>query len=494
MAIINILNSHVFVFIAVLLLAIIVFAFYEMIRPENSVPYNFNPIPQLAPTDLPDPAHKTDSCWSKLTPCDSEGQCSACSTGQYKCVQVSEEEADQGYYHFNGITIDRPGSYCLPQDNNPNPVCNLYTGRWLWVYDPAYCSTHAPDSDHPDQCWKCECLYPTLYSDSNTGCTTQQACQNRSPLSHSTFQPENVLIGSKYAPKELQGVQWDPISGVDKNILTYSPYTTDKDGNPWFVCNCKANTSNQFFTTLPNDPHTCHLEPCYSYYGSTAKGLNPSCDYDSNGNDCYCSCSTNTAVAPEVSAYKGTCVSVQGSCGNGGYDDKSGKCVCGAPYWQVQCRSTFANTGNGDLPECQNVNTNALGSQCVDPCQPNPCQHETKCITHAPSSDVPGSLPFATCDCSSYPDSQAPPPKFEWGGQYCADQCLPAGTTISTGGINYHNPCASEACCCSGQSHATTHGIGEWRRQCIDGDRKDSKYGNDFSQCVLRNLQGCGIE
>ena len=228
---ISLLNTHVFVFISVIIITVIIISIYNMIAPESSMPFNFDPFPKQTPSRLPDPSHQTDTCWDRLTPCDSSGECSSCSESEYKCVSVSKGEADRKFYHFNGINVPT-GKWCLPKDNNPNPICNSYTGRWIWSFDPAYCASIGAKGQ---QCWKCECLYPSLFSGADGGCNTSTACQNDSIMNKSAVskQPDNKLIGTSIAKSSLQGCTWDPTNakanpeGKCEDIYNYTPF--DKD-------------------------------------------------------------------------------------------------------------------------------------------------------------------------------------------------------------------------------------------------------------------------
>lgn len=488
----TLLTGNFYVFIIGVLIFLTIIVLYFIIQPSQSIPYNFIPFPEVAPTNLPSPTKSGDTCWTKLTPCDSEGECSSCATGKYKCVQVSQEDADLERYTFNGITVDRAGSFCLPQDNNTNPVCNMYTGRWTWVYDPEYCQETAPNTSHPGQCWKCECLYPSMYSNPKSGCTDQQVCQNRSPSSKSDFQPKNVLKATKYASKDLQGRIWDPISGDDTDILRFNPYSTDDNGNPLFACNCQDNSENQYFSVLPNDPYNCHLAPCYKYFGHTARGLNPECDYDSDAK-CTCTCSTNQAISPN-GVFAGTCVSIPAACQSGGWDETNQECTCQSPYFSVKCRSSVVNTDQTNLPICVNEDANALGSQCVNACEGNQCEHGTQCVAQPPPpGSPPGTLPTYSCNCDIYDQKDAPPNGWKWGGKRCEAKCLPEGTPISYKPWNGTNTyCYSPSCCCSGRERKeSVSGFPKtisYKMVCDSGDSADNP---GIDSCQIRNPGYC---
>ena len=442
------LNNNVFVFVAVIVVVVAILSFYNMVGPEtNTVPFNFDPFPKITPSRLPDPSHQTDNCWNKLTACDSAGQCSSCSDREYKCVNVSQGQADRKFYHFNGINVPK-GSWCLPKDDNPNPICNSYTGRWVWSFDPEYC---ASVNAKGQQCWKCQCLYPNLFSGSSQGCNSSTACQNDSPLNRSAtlVQTGNKLIATTAAKDSLQGCVWDPTNDKAnpenkcQDIYNYSPLDQDKNGQPWFSCSCQDNQAGQYFANLPNDPQTCHLEPCYKYLGNSIKGLTCS------GDNCSCICdNTNMALSPN-GKYGGTCVSIINACGHFGWNKDDKECACGnGPYWPRKCKSstTGVNMDDSTLPDCT-LPENALGSECYNPCEAKTCNHNSVCISCGQQSSdeismcqyQPDSGSFSTdktihsvCDCSL---GDVPPNSQNYGGYYgptCSLACLKADTVVNT--------------------------------------------------------------
>ena len=467
---ISLLNNHIFVFIAVVIISLVIISTYNMIAPEHSTPFNFDPFPKETPSKLPDPSRQTDTCWNKLTMCDSSGECSACSSGEYKCTTISKDEADRKFYHYNGINVPA-GKWCLPKDNNPNPICNSFTGRWLWTFDPEYCASVGSGGQ---QCWKCECLYPSLFSGANEGCNTSLACQNDSLLTKSASigQPDNKLTGSGVAKLSVQNCTWDPTKQTkdDKcgDVYNYTPYDKDKDGNPWFTCSCKDTKSGQYFTKLPGDPQTCHLESCYKYLGNTVPGLTCS------GHSCSCNCdNTNFAKSPG-GKFADTCVLISNSCGHFGWDDDRKECSCGnGPSWPRKCKNstTGVNMDEKELPDCV-LPENALGSECFNPCEASVCNHGAPCISCGPDSVKSGveqcrmdsdngtmlSDPtkiHAICDCSvgDSPPARPDGKPTHFGGYYgpsCSTLCLQDGTKIEEHGVlGSGDGSQSCACCCS---------------------------------------------
>ncbi len=443
-------------------LSFLVFLFliviYNSLKPEKTVPFSFNPFTQEAPTALPDPTSGTSGCWNKLTPCDSKGECSACDISEYECKNITNEK-----YTFNGINVPQ-GKWCLPKHRNKETVCNPMTGRWVWTYDPEYCFETGGGS----QCWKCECLYPNLFTNPKQGCEISVACQNDSirNFNRGTEQKGNFLQATKYAPKEISGCVW----GIDepkpecKNITNYTPYDKDSNGNPYFACVC-GNSDNQKFINLPNDPYTCHLEPCSSYIGST--GNFTVCD--ENGN-CSCSCPENFAKSPN-GKFENECVLISGSCGSFGFNSETGQCTCGeGPYWERTCKSSLTGVNEKkNVPECVNPE-NALGSECYNPCEDMDCLNDAPCISCGkdsyktlPScrlagdgsllSDEDASQVHAKCLCElgkKFPNENL----SGFHGDKCQFRCLADGTELShynAFGGSGGSTCDG-ACCCSGRT------------------------------------------
>ncbi len=485
----NLFNENLFVFLTVIFVGILIISIYMSISPEKSTPYNFSPFPKIAPTALPDPDRPTDNCFNNLTACDQNGQCSACSLDNYECKTVTEDQAKAKLFHINGINVPA-GNWCLPKDLNPRP-CNTYTGRYMWVYDPGYCGSVIPGQT---QCWKCECLYPSLFGDPTTGCTTKLACQNDSPKSNSITQSDNNLVSTSCALSSLKNKTWDPTQNQDNSLFEYTPYDQDKNGNPWFTCACNAVEKGQYFAQLPGDPYNCHLEPCYKSLGYKESGL-INCDTASNcgaPDSCSCSCdSPNVAMSPSGN-FKGTCVLINESCGTFGYDKQSQKCNCPSPNWEQKCRNpnTGVNMDNSDLPICK-LPENSLGSECIDPCSEATCQHGSYCISCG--SDSWESTPFcglpscdpqnpdncsadlskqvhAVCDCTSaqgVPDA----PFTGYSGPNCSFTCLPGGIKLKAKGwLGDHCKCFTCNCCCSQNFHKEKDMWGiAYEEVCSDG-------------------------
>jgi hypothetical protein len=492
MTAISLFSKNVFVFIAVVIISAVVVSIYMSIKPEKTTPFNFAPFPKIAPTALPDPDRLTDNCFTKLTPCDENGECSACSLDNYECKTVTKEQAKAKLYHINGMNVPE-GKWCLPKDHNPRP-CNSFTGRYLWVDDPAYCNSVTPGRS---QCWKCECLYPSLFGDPTTGCTTKLACQNDSVFSNSVEQPENGLVGTNCAGAIARNKTWDPTKEQKEAgpLYQYTPYDQDKGGKPWFACKCNQQVNGQFFAQLPGDPYNCHLEPCYKSLGYKASGLQ-NCDGTrlcQKRDSCSCSCdSPNVAVSPS-GKFANTCVLISQSCSSYGYDKMIKKCVCPSPTWERTCRNpnTGVNMDNEELPICKQPE-NALGSECVDPCEGATCQHGAFCISCGTDSweatpfcampvceEKNGKIECSTepeklarvhpvCDCTT--TTNKPDPPFSgYNGNDCSILCLPGGTKISAHIWGGTCECYKCSCCCSQNKHKEKDTVGISYEEFCDG-------------------------
>lgn len=400
-------KSMLFNFLFILFIVLILIIFYELIKPENSRPFNFIPFPNIEPKYLPD-AQTASNCFTKLTPCDAQGKCSTCGEENYECINVDIDSS----YTFNNIKVPK-GQWCLPKKNN-NKVCNLYTGRWTWVNDPDYCQTS-------NQCWKCICLYPELYENSENGCMTKLACYNTS-LDPNVDQSKNYLVGTKYGPYE--GKKWDPINSDDP-VIRVNPYSVDKNGNPFFECSCNpGNNPDKPFIKLPNDPYSCHIDPCwklnnYAYAGATC---------DTNTNDCKCECDKHGGyIIPDNDnlKLKNLCFLPESACGTGGtWNDDTNACNCPIGY-NRKCKSNYANIV--DTPTCNNP-LNPVGEECINPCEPNPCKNNAKCEVRGQDYD---------CIC---PDID-PPWRYCKSGdksnrctdfKNCCCTCLASGTRIGS--------------------------------------------------------------
>lgn len=378
-------------FIALLFFVFVVIGMtlYFVIKPNYTIKYNFNPLPNVTVKDLPSINNTTSVCYNSLVECKSDSDCSECTSGDYKCKTVNSDDNIE----LNNMKVPE-GKWCLPKFNN-NTECNKFTGKWLWVNDPDYCLSVNGNT----QCWKCECLYKNLFSGDD--CTKQIACKNGNYDNNSG----NKLIASKYIPEsEYVGLEWDPTSTDQRTIdmiTKYSPYSSGEGENskPYFMCSCDGSYPKSVdeigkitpFVRLPGDYYNCHQNKCYSAVGNILPSNIPPpsgqcstndsattdkricCDDDSGLCSCDCGGMEGDLFVAPSGPYQGLCVSINDPsiCSNdtgtvrGVWDKNLGKCDCGDPeYEQVGC-----------TPEsCPN---NKIGIQCLSKCRNINCGNYT---------------------------------------------------------------------------------------------------------------------
>jgi len=406
---INLFNTDFFVFILVVIIFIAFFIAYNLIKPEQTIPYNFQPYPNFSPKDIPDINVGSDSCFNKLTKCDVNGDCSSCGDS-FDCVDSSTD----GQYFMNGISVPQ-GKYCLPKNNNQN-ACNIHTGRWTWSDDPEYCNIVAGSN----QCWKCLCLYPGIYSEEKGGCNTLIACKNTNTV---LDQSSSKLVSTPEAVTDLGiplNTPWDPLSKDDNVLkaLQYSPYSSNAQGKPYFKCSCGL------LANYPNDPYKCHLDGCNSAndYGTNDK-IGVLVKVNDNGTmTCDCVDSGLELVKNENSPFFNTCASPQNPCGSG--------------INQVECGSDYANPLDNKKPtQCFNPK-NPFGLECEDKCPG--CNKQNTNIPDNPCVQVyPGNDNIRKCDC-----------KDGWRGATCNEKCATTNTVIDQGiwSIHYDGECIDNVC------------------------------------------------
>lgn len=229
--------------------------------------YNFDPLPTVHPSDLPDSSMRSQDipvCLMAPTKCTSSGECSECAdNGNITC---SDPKSDVVYELPSGISIPSDGnSYCIPKAATNMP-CNRYTGKYVWT-----------DSAESGQEWKCECLYPDLFNNPQSGCTDQVACNSSNrQLNASHPAPIYKLADVTSLRKGNDAKFWDP---TDPNAdLTENPYTVTDTKDAKYVCACGITTDddNKYkvdsqtvppYVRLPNDPYNCHVDTCDELQG-----------------------------------------------------------------------------------------------------------------------------------------------------------------------------------------------------------------------------------
>jgi len=434
MLLISILNK-IIMFVLVVIISLILNIVYNVASPiykKSNTLFNFDPLPTVAPYDLPDSAMRgsTPQCLVTPTECNANGECAPCAdNGNVTC---SNPDNNVVYELPSGAKIPLDGkSYCIPTAATNMP-CNRYTGKYVWT-----------DSAELGQEWKCECLYPDLFNNPQTGCTNQVACTNvinrdiSNTLPKTKYKLVDVDSLDKGSDDHKSLVIWDPLKG-DTDVLKNNPYSVKEDGSPRYVCACgidavvgiKDNETTPPYLRLPGDPYNCHVDSCDELQGYQAHVMNdgtiPGCKDD----NCDClgangQCGTNPGTfVIKIGDKKGKCYSNDMACNE--INDSSEmnkdftKCVCQKDSYQRMCVSEFVSRDQieeadegGDLEtcvkdsdclssscdpsgvcRCQNP-LNPIGTECVSMCYPNnPCLNNTYC--------KPGnSGKTFSCDCNT---------------------------------------------------------------------------------------------
>ena len=403
-------GTEIVVFLIVFLIAAILYSFYILIRKENPVRYNFAPFPDVAPENLPNAnVSQTKLCKQSILPCPSgtDIECEKACGADFVCTTVNKGEN----VHYNGMKV-QPGQWCLPSGKH-ELGCGTYTGRAVW--------SSGPDCGEKEQCWQCVCLYPSLFGDPETGCTTQRACIDTTTDEKDPTQADgNYLVGT-VGGKE---VKWDPTDSEWMPPDGLTPYALQKDNKtPVFSCTCKHNDSNQYgikYTPLPNDPYNCHAEPCD--FEHVARYWDPTTQ------ECNCPGGGQSIKSP-----------VDGMC--------RGATTCKPGTWDPVAKRC---TGDGVSELCNSIVYPRSGeSDCVDNCNPagstinNNCNEENLCES--------GGTCVYTPDGKIHTDYGCACPKGTTGSTCgSAAGCIVDGTVYQYNGKNCENKCVKNAIIGSG--------------------------------------------
>ena len=313
-------NTHIFALIFIILITILTVMFFELVKPDNiKREFNYDAFPNIKPTDLPEPTLASgSSCLSSLKTCNSDIDCGDCGDN-FACTDTETEHI------VDGVRVPA-GKFCLPKKDG-DAICNVHTGKWVWA------------SEGGDQNWKCVCRYPSLYTDSDSGCTKQVACGDSTvPLKFQSDAPSE----SDYSYKK--GDVWDPVNLQSEN-LSVNPFSTFKDSNgntlPLLACDCTSSGN----VRLPNDPYVCHPDYCTDYDGNENGEGYTAAVLDENGyatGDCDCENAkfgneTQVLQTIPVGKLRGLCYNPDRVCsGSGTFDPVTGLC---------------SNSSNLDMPQ-----------------------------------------------------------------------------------------------------------------------------------------------
>jgi hypothetical protein len=481
---INIFNIEIVIFIIVVIISILFISFYNIIKPEDTLGYNFTPYAQFSPKDLPDNNLNAEekSCWTTLTACDEYNQCPSCNS-DFTCTQVDVD----GQYIFQNQSVPE-GQWCLPENNSR--LCNTYTGSWVWVDEPGYCSNLDLLIENPgllkggrsNQCWKCMAKYPNLYVGPDAG---------------QKIQAHAKIVATETAAKDTGGLirtgqVWDPnpdsedidseylgSDNPDLDILRYSPYKS-VNGQPYFKYECDYGYSN-----LPGDPFRCHPDLCYKKNPDSENEYGPiPLKKDPQGNYfCDCNQLSGFAEIPDGDL-KGKCFNpAKEGCASWNPITKDcGECNvdCGGQFCkQVKCKSDYINK---DLTNNCKDNQNPIGYECQNICPNIRCQNgvtqlkidgNDNCSCNCSTIDPNVLKQFIDLN-TSYKTST--PNYSNWGfkdsDQTCQYPCAKSGEiakselctiAIPSGSVNCTitaNNFDGDTLCCNGVSVDTDGGVG----------------------------------
>lgn len=451
----------VLVFLLVfLILGLIFFTVRDAVQTEKNAVFNFQPIPNQAPKFLPTPDMKL-SCSAKLKSCILDDECQVACGSDFSCVTVEDGQN----IVYNNIQVP-DGSWCLPKLPKDKD-CNIYTGRWTWSADPK-----CPNG----QCWKCICKYPTLFTDSETGCLTQVGCMYQADQKS----PPQLgsLVSSVFNTEYKSGeVKWDPTS-YNPVVLSKNPMDTDDKSRPKWVCSCPPGT-----VRLPNDPYTCHPDKCCgSTEGCATTGiLNQSFQCKTKNpqkisdDECavgftdpgLCECKCDCTYYQNTIYKNDQCFPSDNLCQPGSYDKNTGQCNCPGTAYNTYCYNLPdgipAQPNNPTI--CKQKN-NPINYQCWDVCNGNPCGNNA--VPGTCGIDRSKNPPVHTCICSQKIEAcgDSPVTVLPKNPKYptCdpGDICLPSGTVVNTisSGTTTCNYDTRDIPCCSGDFRTESNFFG----------------------------------
>jgi hypothetical protein len=149
------------VFLIILVLAIIFFIFWVIIKPSSDIPkIGITPLPT---TGIIVPVDDSD-CGKNIVECNSDSDCKIkCGlTGlnnNYTCTTIKTD------LYYLGTQLPKGKSFCLPQEaSDVNEVCGTYTGRAVRTMDGSGALN-----------WTCQCKYPSMFG--GIDCNQPVACR-----------------------------------------------------------------------------------------------------------------------------------------------------------------------------------------------------------------------------------------------------------------------------------------------------------------------------
>ena len=252
------------VFILLLLLSIVLFIIYLLIKPDKSKQINVLPFPSsgpFVPMDSSKCGRDVINCTANTSACVQDG---GCDSANYACTPV---RTDQEVWYL-GTKLEAGQLYCLPKQNiNVYNTCGTYTGKALW-------SQTAQGDGSVAGAWICECKYPSLFN--GYECQTPVAC-SRDNGTH------GILTKT-----DGSGTTWNPISPSKLNAIAEkdNPLDWSADGTkPLYQCDCSVgDTTGSYMET--DDPYRCHSNICYG--GISATQISSMANFDPITDQCVC--------------------------------------------------------------------------------------------------------------------------------------------------------------------------------------------------------------
>lgn len=281
------LKPHIKVFLIILVISILFFCTWTLIKPgvpdtklQAVVPY---------PTDHPLIPPDNTICGTSIVNCTQNNDCSKCTelsgVNNYICTPIKKDQ--QVYYE--GSPLKSGQSYCLPRvANNTIQGCGTYTGKVVYT------------SGEEGEGWQCQCLYPSIFNDFSSDptietCTTQQVCKytdKAENIQHTLLSNQSFPINGK------TNLNWDP-SNFPSELVGTTPYDLDSKGNAVFTCS-QPPIGNDIYNVYPGDPFNLHRDNCWAGDATAPQGVGI---FDTNSMQCVCDGGTSNTWPPDPKKY-----------------------------------------------------------------------------------------------------------------------------------------------------------------------------------------------
>lgn len=294
------------VFLIILVLAIIFFIFWVIIKPSSDIPkIGITPLPT---TGIIVPVDDSD-CGRNIVECSSDYDCQTkCgltgSNNNYTCTTIKSD------VYYLGTQLPKGKSFCLPKEaSNLNSVCGTYTGRVVRTMD-----------SNGALSWTCQCKYPSMFGGSD--CNQPVACR------YQFIDPQTGKNTVSYAKLMKIDKNGTPITDSEGKKIYYDPTSPPPDTSPvdvyendptkpvW-ICDCADALKGAI--SLPNDPYSCHMDRCYSGQGNTKAA-----QFDTTKNECVCD--NTTTFKSNISGF---CYPLDTTEAERCVPNSKGMCTCG---------------------------------------------------------------------------------------------------------------------------------------------------------------------